>query len=395
MEGTRGTQGMEGTENYDAASGAASALPNGKPRSVDVREIEDAISQLHKEHRDTGARAYILNLLVFTSNRALVERAHAISAQVRNMFPCRTIVMEADPAGDTMLDASVTASPQSDAAVTGSSEQITLRAAGSAVAQLPAVVAPILIPEIPVALCWLGDVPFGLPVFDSLMNTVDQLIVDSAQFAHPIATVERMHTMAGDQWSGVTFNDLAWARLLAWREATAQFFDPPATRPALDTIQRVTVTFAATPGAATNPTEVLLYTGWLASRLGWDAVPGLRRVGRDLMLVMRHSDAPVIVEGVTQQADAAHNGELLGVTLTADGSDGTMIFHLTLDATQREFRATTTQNGQTLDTHTLPGEERSAGDMVCDIVGAVRRDGVYEQSLDFVVRLAGSDIAGR
>ncbi len=54
-----------------------------------------------------------------------------------------------------------------------------------------------LIPEIPVALCCLGDVPFGLPVFDSIMNTVDQLIVDSAQFSHPVATMERMDASRG------------------------------------------------------------------------------------------------------------------------------------------------------------------------------------------------------
>lgn len=388
-------QGIEGTENYDATSGAMPTVPNGKPRSVDVREIEGAISQLHKEHRDTGARAYILNLLVFTSNHELIPLAHAISAQVCSMFPSRTVVMEADPVGESVLDASVTAQPEMPDTITGASEQITLRAAGSAVGQLPAIVAPILIPEIPVALCWLGDVPFGLAVFDSLMNTVDQLIVDSAQFTHPLATMERMHMIAGDQWSGVTFNDLAWARLLAWREATAQFFDSPATRPALDTIQRVTLTYTATPGAAANPTEALLYVGWLASRLGWDAVPGLRRVGRDLMLVMRHGNAPVIVEGTTQQAEGAHNGELLGVTLTADSSDGTMNFQLTLDPAQRGFRSTTTQGGQTLDTHSLPGEDRSAGDMVCGIVGAIRRDAIYEQSQDFVVRLVGSDVAGR
>jgi len=384
---------MAGMKNYDVTAGQAPAAPpNGKPRPVDVREIEDAISQLHMEHRDTGARAYILNLLVFTSG-ANVSLAHAISGQVCRNYPSRAIVMEADPVSDTTLEAAVTAqSDFADSANTMSSEQITLRAAGDAVSQLPAVVAPLLIPEIPVALCCLGDVPWGLPVFDSIMNTVDQLIVDSAQFSQPLAMTERMDAVAGDQWSGVTFNDLTWARLLPWREATAQFFDVPATRPALDAIQRVSVTYAAASGAETNPTKALLYSGWLASRLGWEAVRDLRRLGRDTMLVMRHGEIPVIVECNARNTDAVPNGDLLTVTITADPGDGTMIFHLDRSEERHSFHATITHDGQTTDERTLPREERAPGDIVCDLVGSVRRDAVYEQALHLVVRLVGSGI---
>jgi len=389
--------GMAGMENYDVTAGpGAAAPPNGKPRPVDVREIEDAISQLHVEHRDTGARTYILNMLVFASGDANRELAHAIGAQVCLNYPSRAIVMEVNPSGDAVLEAAVAAqSDFADAAITMSSEQITLRAVGDAVGQLPTVITPLLIPEIPVALCCLGDVPFGLPVFDSIMNTVDQLIVDSAQFSHPVAMVERMDAVAGDQWSSVTFNDLTWTRLLPWREATAQFFDTPATRPALDAIQRLSVTFAAAPGAETNPIKALLYSGWLASRLGWEAVRDLRRVGRDTMLVMRHGEIPVIVECNARNTDAVPNGDLLTATITADPGDGVMIFHLDRSEELHSFRATITHEGQTTDERTLPREERGPGDIVCDLVGSVRRDAIYEQALHLVVRLVGSGMTER
>lgn len=379
---------VEGNGHQDVVSGAL--------RAVDYREIEDAISRLHMEQSDTGMRAYILNLLVCANGLAHAETARAVGTQVCINYPSRTIVMETDPLGDTALEAAVgTRADFADTPISMASEQIVLHAGGEAVRRLPGTVIPLLIPEIPVALYWLGDVPFGHPLFDGLMNASDQLIVDSGQFTHPVATVERLHTLAADQYAGVTFNDLAWSRLLTWREATAQFFDPPATRPALDGVQRVSMTFATTPGAAVNPMEALLYGGWLAARLGWQAVPDLRRVGRRSLFVLRHGEQPVIVEAAGRTTDTVPNGDLLAVDLAAETGDGGVAFHLERGDTPGQFRATTLHNGQQTDERALPMEARGTADLVCDVVGSVRRDAIYDEALSLVVRLVGTGMGER
>ncbi len=382
---------VEGNGHQDAAATGGAML-----RPVDYREIEDAISQLHMQQNDTGMRAYILNLLVCANGPAYAETARNVGAQVCVCYPSRALVMEADPLGDTALGASVgTGDDFADSPVSIASEEIVLHAGGEAVRQLPGLVTPLLIPDIPVSLFWLGDVPFGHPLFDGLMNASDQLIVDSAQFTHPVSTVERLHHLAGDQYSAVTFNDLAWVRLMTWREATAQFFDAPAFRPALDGLQRVSVAFAVAPDKATNPMEALLYGGWLAARLGWQAVPDLRRVGRQSLFVLRHNDAPVIVEATGRITDAVPNGDLLSVHLEGETEEGAVSFHLERGAAPGQFRAVITQNGQQTDEHALPMEIRGAGDMVCDVVASVRRDTIYDQALDLVVRLVGSNTGER
>lgn len=379
---------VEGNGLQDAVGGAL--------RPVDYREIEDAISQLHLQQNDTGMRAYILNLLVCANGPAHAETARNVGAQVCICYPSRAVVMEADPLGDAAFDASIaTRADFADTPISVASEEIVLHAGGENVRQLPGMVTPLLIPEIPVSLYWLGDIPFGHPLFDGLMNASDQLIVDSAQFTHPIATAERLHGLADDQYSSITFSDLAWARLMTWREATAQFFDAPVARPALDRLQRVSVSFAVAPGGIVNPMKALLYGGWLAVRLGWQAVPDLRRVGRQSLFVLRHNDAPVIVEATGRTTDAVANGDLLSVHLEAETEEGAVAFHLERGAAPGQFRAVTTQNGQQTDEHTLPMEMRGAGDMVCDVVGSVRRDTIYDQALGLVVRLVGSDTGER
>lgn len=381
---------VEGNGHQDAAAAG------GMLREVDYRDIEDAISQMHMERNDTGMRAYILNLLVCANGPAYAETARDVGAQVCVCYPSRAVVMEADPLGDAALTASVgTRADFADTSISVASEEIVLHAGGESVRQLPGMVTPLLIPDIPVSLYWLGDVPFGHPLFDGLMNASDQLIVDSAQFTHPVSAVERLHGLADDQYSGVTFNDLAWVRLMTWREATAQFFDAPAFRPALDGLQRVSVTFAVARKGATNPMEALLYGGWLAARLGWQAVPDLRRVGRQSLFVLRHHDAPVIVEATGRTTDAVPNGDLLSVQLEGETEEGAVSFHLERGAAPGQFRAVTIQNGQQTDERTLPMETRGAGDMVCDVVGSVRRDTIYDEALDLVVRLVGSDTGER
>ena len=381
---------VEGNGHQDAAT-ASWGL-----REVDYRDIEDAIAQLHMQHNDTGMRAYILNLLVCANGPAYAETARNVGAQVCVCYPSRAVVMEADPLGDAALGAAVgTRADFADTSISVASEEIVLHAGGENVRQLPGMVTPLLIPDIPVSLYWLGDIPFGHPLFDGLMNASDQLIVDSAQFTHPIATAERLHGLADDQYASITFNDLAWTRLVTWREATAQFFDAPAFRPALDGLQRVSVTFAVAPGGATNPMEALLYGGWLAARLGWQAVPDLRRVGRQSLFVLRSNDAPVIVEATGRTTDAIPNGDLLSVHLEGETEEGAVAFSLERGAAPGQFRALTFQNGQQTDERVLPMEERGAADMVCDVVGSVRRDTIYDQALALVVRLVGSDTGER
>jgi glucose-6-phosphate dehydrogenase assembly protein OpcA len=58
--------------------------------------------------------------------------------------------------------------------------------------------------------------------------------------------------------------DLAWLRCTPWRERLAAAYDPPARRPELDTLSKVSVRYRQD-----SLVSGLLLVGWMCSRLGW------------------------------------------------------------------------------------------------------------------------------
>ena len=69
-------------------------------------------------------------------------------------------------------------------------------------------------------------------------------------------------------------NDIAWSRLLVWRQLVAQFFDQPTALDSLDTIEEVEIIYDPISNEGRcGRSSALLMAGWLATRLGWRA-PG-------------------------------------------------------------------------------------------------------------------------
>jgi glucose-6-phosphate dehydrogenase assembly protein OpcA len=61
--------------------------------------------------------------------------------------------------------------------------------------------------------------------------------------------------------------DLNWRRLAPWQELTAEAFDPPERRSAVMEVDKVTIDYEKG-----NPSQALMFLGWLASRLQWRPV---------------------------------------------------------------------------------------------------------------------------
>ncbi len=361
--------------------------PNGTLRPVDLRDIDDAIKQLRHERDASGTQTYLLNLVVVAGTGADATPAQAVAAVVSASYPSRTIIVHQEAGSESRLDAALAVPP---AGTGGASEQIVLNVYGDAVRQVAVTVSSLLIPDIPVVVWWAGDTPFGLPIFSQLVDIAEQIIVDSGAFLHPLQAWEQMERFIRDEYASVVFTDLSWLRLMSWREMTAQFFDAATTRPYLDNIHGLRVTYAVGDSQSVNPIPALLYGAWLATRLGWELVPNLRRVGRDSLLVLRHRDTPLTIECVGQNAANAANGSVLGVELTAHNMDGTATFALTRTDDPAHIRSTHVMEGQSPEERMLPYEERDSADLLSSQVSAVRRDAVYEDVLDFLAPIASA-----
>jgi glucose-6-phosphate dehydrogenase assembly protein OpcA len=112
-------------------------------------------------------------------------------------------------------------------------------------AEAPAsIVTPLLLPDLPVFLRWRGRPPFRTVHFRQLVDIVDRLVVDSAEWPDLPGAYAELEEF----FDSVAVSDIAWRRTFPWREALAR--DWP------ELPERI----------AGPPAEASLVAGWLRTR---------------------------------------------------------------------------------------------------------------------------------
>lgn len=239
-------------------------------KKVDVTSIERQLAELWRAEKQDGekavTRAALWNVVAHTWNAEEHGRATEVLARASAKVPQRTIVVRADPRGSDDIASWISANCH---LVGGGrqvcSEEVVIVAAGERVQHIPPLVSALLLPDMPVAVWWLGDLPDEQHRYvETLLDPADRLIVDSSHFngAADLDLVSRI----GEQTTTAPA-DLNWARLEEWRAATAALFDPPSMRERLQAIAKVKVISGgdASFGATS---EALLYVAWLTAQSG-------------------------------------------------------------------------------------------------------------------------------
>ena len=240
--------------------------------AVDPNAIEKNLAELWRSSKEVAddalTRAALWNVVAHTSNSEHHTKASETLGRASASVPQRTIVVRADAAAPPLIQSWISANCH---LVGGGkqmcSEEISILAGGDRIHDIPPLVNALLIPDMPVAVWWLGDLPNEHEEYVlTLLEPADRLIVDSVNFDSPadLLLIDRVA-----EKTTTTPADLNWVRLEEWRAATAAIFDPPDMRSRLETIRRVRVV-AATSGSDFfgESVEALLYAGWLSAQLG-------------------------------------------------------------------------------------------------------------------------------
>lgn len=238
-------------------------------KKVDVASIERQLAELWRAEKQDGERAVtraaLWNVVAHTWDDPGHTRATEVLGRASAKVPQRTIVVKADPHGEADIESWISANCH---LIGGGrqvcSEEVVIKAAGERIHHVPPLVSALLLPDMPVAMWWLGDLPDDTRYAELLLDPADRLIVDSSQFdsVSDLDLVSRI----GEQTTTAPA-DFSWVRLDEWRAATAALFDPLSMRGRLQRMQRVKVTSggAASFGATA---EALLYVAWLTAQSG-------------------------------------------------------------------------------------------------------------------------------
>jgi len=235
---------------------------------VDVATIEKQLAELWRaEKHDPDkalTKAALWNVVAHTWTGEQHAHATEVLARASASVPQRTIVIQADPRGDARMSSWISANCH---LIAGGrqvcSEEVSIVAAGDQVDHVPPLVNALLLPDMPVGVWWVGDLPRDHHEYaETLLEPADRLIFDSAQF-HGREDLELVARIAENTTTAPA--DLNWARIEEWRAATAALFDPAPMRERLQAIPKIRV-FSGGGTSFGELSEALLYVSWMSAQ---------------------------------------------------------------------------------------------------------------------------------
>jgi glucose-6-phosphate dehydrogenase assembly protein OpcA len=184
-------------------------------------------------------------------------------------------------------------------------EYITLKGTATALERVGGMLPALLIGGLPKFLWWKATPDPNNSLFKRLAGVCNSVIVDSISFNEPeIDFLSVQELLEG----GTPVADLNWRRISAWQELTAEAFDPPERRAALQEVDRVTIDYEKG-----NPAQALMFLGWLASRLHWRPVSYQYEGGDyDISRIYLVTDEQRQVEAELTGVPTADSGEIPG-----------------------------------------------------------------------------------
>lgn len=282
-------------------------------KTLDVEVVERQLAELWQETaRDPNAdaetavlRARVANLLVYVSNDAALEDLHQMLGELTAVHPSRVLAMlGAREAADQDIEMSVESICQTDkrtGAKRLSCEEITLKACGKFVVELPSAALPLLMPDLATFLWWRNAPHLSDKVLDKLLRATDRLVIDSLEFTNPQSDLSETNKLFNAKdYDHVGVSDLNWARLTFWRGLLADFYDVAAYRTCLDGVDSVAIDYVApSPDEVSVAPQALLFAGWLASRLGWSLAeePPVQEDSQTLSFKFRCAAGPASTTG--------------------------------------------------------------------------------------------------
>jgi glucose-6-phosphate dehydrogenase assembly protein OpcA len=348
------------------------------PLALDA--VEPALAALWKEEADRGGapRIELFTVVAVASEFALLDRAQSVVAEVACKYPSRTIVTIWRPGSED----SITAEASLHRIARGGDacgDSIVLEATGGAREWLPENVGRLALPDLPVCVWWVGDLPDFDRLFDRLVVDADLIVVNSSEM--DLRDLEKLSTIVMRTRNDCALSDLAWIRLRPLQDLIARFFDDETGRGCIDAIERVTIEYAPREGvneAASTMAGLLL--GWIANALSlhaesvnWKRGPGWAEVtvGR---VVARFESRP--------RSDVPP-GSILRVTMECDGAR----FEIERQEDPQVFRWSREAPGAPVPQQTLRIGIPEEAALLTRCLERPRRDPLLERSLHTATRI--------
>jgi len=332
----------------------ATGLGIAPPEKI-LRELADLWVSLGKQGEAEGGagvlRACALTLVVLAEESEDVQDLGETLAALMPSHPARAMVVRLRGAGERALTERVYAQCWMPFGQRRQicCEQIEITVSDAALADLPSVVLPLAVPDLPLILWCRSARVLELEEFRQIERMARKVVVDSARLGDARAALRRLDAECR---RGVMLGDLSWTRLTRWREMLAQVFENRENLSRMARVSSVRVSFGPEFEA-----EASYMAAWVAGSLADAGV-----------------DARVSVE-------RGARGDPLHLELRGQG------FHTEL--VRRQDRLSITVNGLSHCTN-LP--RPTDAHLMREELGIVRHDTVFERTLASAAQLAYAEV---
>lgn len=213
-------------------------------------------------------RACLFNLIVYAKMNNRHDYIRRRVQKIIDEYPCRILFITSDP--DSSKDYLKTAVSVAFPAGEDSSiacDTIDIGVGGKSEKNVPFVILPHIIPDLPVYLLWTEDPAQKHALFAPLEKLALRLIFDSESSDHLYGFAETLIKLAGQK----EIADLNWARTESWRDLLAAQFYSEEKLNLLKTASSIQILYNSHESEffCHLKIQALYLQAWLASRLGW------------------------------------------------------------------------------------------------------------------------------
>jgi glucose-6-phosphate dehydrogenase assembly protein OpcA len=350
--------------------------------TIALNKVEGELARLLGEGTEDKPtpvlRARLSNLVIFCNRGDQAETIAQAVPEIVASHPARVLLVQGDPAAEEPLTARLNVWCRMGPSQKTCSEQVTLRAGGGNVDQLPYAVRGLLIGDLPTNLWWAASVPPPLAgqLLYELAERAQQIIYDSIGWVDPARGVAATcawltrFERGPEQGPWRVAADLNWRRLKFWRRMLAQALDPNTAPRAIDTISEVLVEHG--PHAVIQAWELV---SWLAARLGWQVQLGKVEPGVEIawQVVAPHG---LLRVRIRRLADGP--SEVRRVRITSCLGETKQTFNI---AVQKDMRLAVVLEGLETAPRTVAVQPATLPELVAAQLSNRERDPVFRESM--------------
>ena len=377
--------GILGPQTVSALRDAQKALGlerTGKASPQVLARLREELAKLHGGGEATDNNG--VSAAEYSPDAASARIADEIA--LRN--PCRIISLIPIVGEDEGVKAQVSAycpiQKQSSSSLV-CCEYITLTGTATALERIGGKIPVLLIGGLPKFIWWKATPDPNNALFKRLSTVCDNVIVDSCDFNEPENDLLSLQSLIEN---GIPLADLNWRRVGGWQELTAEAYDPPARRKALNEVDRLNIDHEKG-----NPTQALLFLGWLASRLKWRAVSYEQELGdynvrRFKFMSDEQREIEAEIAGVPVGDVGDIPGDLIAIRLSSTNPEancGTLICSETGGCMRMETQGGAQSTGVFQQITSL--SEQKAEALLSQQVQRWGKEALFEESLALIAQL--------